>query len=159
ATAARTEACAASCILPSWMFVAVMIAGRTWRQKWSRVDQLFELEDHWRRKSLRLAIGRRRERRGAERHRGHFLIEQRGAAADSNAGGGHLPTRIDCECDRSLSGDHLVARGGRILLMALEMGGDPAIVGRHCRLRNNNASAACGLLCLARRDRLLGQLD
>src|SRR5262245_40969133 len=95
--------------------VDAMIAGGTSTLKWSLLAALFQLEDHWRRKFLRLAVWRGREWRGAERHRGHFLIEQRCATADSDAGRDHFSDRINFERDRPPSSDQLVARGLRIL--------------------------------------------
>src|SRR5882762_6671045 len=104
---------------PVMHVVGTMIAGGTWTLKWSLLDELFfELKDHCRREFLRLPVRRRREWRGAERHRGHFLIEYHRAAAASYTGRDHLSARIDCERDRPFSGDHLVARGVRISLVA-----------------------------------------
>src|SRR5882724_13561839 len=103
---------------PVMHVVGTMIAGGTWTLKWSLLDELFfELKDHCRREFLRLTVRRRREWRGAERHRGHFLIERRRAAADSYAGRDDLPARINFEPDRPLSSDQLVLRGVRILLV------------------------------------------
>src|SRR4051812_14529301 len=120
---------------------------------------LLEIERHRRRELFRRAIGRCREWRSPHHHGGHFLIEHRQTAADFHIGRDHLPATIDRERDPPLSGDIPAARGGRILLMTLEMGGHSAVVVGHCLHRNRDAGATRGLLRFARLDRLPRRLD